>query len=146
MPQPHADYGSKCRRARNSGGAWTSQGEKLELARSGISCVMQMKDIIFCRLNAKDSADAISKARNAVADCSKAVTDKLAACEDTCHTFCCCVRDFLVHCAQSYCVEKLVSTQAMALVSRHTSLHSLNMKGVKHLDEVWHDLLQSIPG
>lgn len=34
----------------------------------------------------------------------------------------------------------------MALVSRHTSLHSLNMKGVKHLDEVWQDLLKKIPG
>ncbi len=61
MLQPHANYGSKCRRARNSGGAWTSQGEKSELARSGISCVMQMKDIIFCRLNAKDSSDAIRR-------------------------------------------------------------------------------------
>ena len=36
--------------------------------------------------------------------------------------------------------------QAMALVARHTSLRSLNMKGVKHLDEVWHDILESIPG
>ena len=40
----------------------------------------------------------------------------------------------------------LTFLQAMALVSRHPSLHSLNMKGVKQLDAVWHDLLQSIPG